>query len=281
MRRWSGRILDWAMSHPSFKTQLFRFVDVFPATTDDADVLRQLEEYFELAGAPRTLDLGLGVADKVPFGKAVSASVARRNIRRMAEQFIVGTTAEETVAGLHRLWRQGSAFTVDLLGEKTVTEAEADDYAVRVERLLEALIDATARWAPDDHLERDDIGALARVNVSVKPTALASLYGPLTRDEGLAQAKARLRPILERAADAGACVVFDMEHYDVKDLTLQLFRELVSEPALDGLEAGVVVQAYLKDSYDDLADVVAWSEGRRTPLSVRLVKGAYWDTETV
>src|SRR5207244_1691862 len=73
----------------------------------------------------------------------------------------------------------------------------------------------------------------------------------------------------------------DMEHYEAKDLTLQLFRELVGEPALDGLEAGVVVQAYLKDSYDDLADVIAWSSGRHTPVSVRLVKGAYWDTETV
>src|SRR5438552_1837171 len=110
MSWWSDRMLQWAMSHPSFKTQLFRFVDVFPATTDDADVLRHLEEYFELADVPRTLDLGLGVADRVPFGKAVSASVARRNITRMAEQFIVGTSPEEAVAGLHRLWRQGSAF---------------------------------------------------------------------------------------------------------------------------------------------------------------------------
>ncbi|TML60203.1 MAG: L-glutamate gamma-semialdehyde dehydrogenase, partial [Actinobacteria bacterium] len=278
---WSERMLAWAMGHPAFKTELFRFVDVFPALAGDADVLRHLEEYFEGVEVPRAMDLGLGLVDHVPFGPHVSAAVARRNIRRMAEQFIVGTTAEETVAGLHRLWRQGSAFTVDLLGEKTVTEAEADAYGARVERLLEALIDATVGWAPDDHLERDDVGSLARVNVSVKPTALASLYGPLTRDEGLTQAKARLRPILKRAADAGACVFFDMEHYDVKDLTLQLFRELVSEPALDGLEAGVVVQAYLKDSYDDLADVVAWSAGRRTPVSVRLVKGAYWDTETV
>ena len=73
---WSERMLEWAMSHPSFKTQLFRFVDVFPATTGDADVLRHLDEYFSEADVPRTFDLGLEVADHVPFGKAAAASVA-------------------------------------------------------------------------------------------------------------------------------------------------------------------------------------------------------------
>ena len=281
MSWWSERMLDWAMSHPSFKTQLFRFVDVFPATVDDDDVLRHLEEYFEDADVPRALDLGLGIADHVPFGAAVSASVARKNIRRMAEQFIVGTTPSEAVAGLHRLWRRGSAATVDLLGEKTITEAEADRYAARVDELLTALLDAAPGWAPDDQLERDDVGPLPRVNVSIKPTALSSKYSPLTRDEGLEQAKRRLRPILRRAADAGAFVYFDMEHYDVKDLTLQLFRELLEEPELAPLQAGVVIQAYLKDSRDDLADVVAWSGRRAVPVSVRLVKGAYWDSETI
>src|SRR5947209_14649833 len=87
---WSERMLEWAMTHPSFKTQLFRFVDVFPATTDDADVLRHVEEYFDGAEVPKSLDLGLGVAEHVPFGKAAAAALARRNIARMAHQFIVG-----------------------------------------------------------------------------------------------------------------------------------------------------------------------------------------------
>ena len=63
------------------------------------------------------------------FGRSLEARVARRNIKRMAEQFIVGETPEEAVLGLHQLWRTGSAATVDLLGEKTIVEAEADRYA--------------------------------------------------------------------------------------------------------------------------------------------------------
>src|SRR5688500_2788901 len=246
MSWWSERMLTWAMAHPDFKTQLFRFVDVFPATTGSADVLRHISEYFEGSDAPRLLGLGVDVAEKVPFGigDSISASVARRNILRMAEQFIVGAGPAEAVAGLHLLWRNGSAFTVDLLGEKTVTESEADRYAARVDELLRTLLDDTASWAPDDVLEFDDVGPLPRVNVSIKPTALASLYSPLTRADGLAQAKARLRPLLRLAASRNAFVYFDMEHYEVKDLTLQLFRELLDEPDFSDLDAGVVIQAY-------------------------------------
>src|SRR5580765_6194379 len=57
--RWSERVLDWAMSHPRFKTQLFRFVDVFPACRDDADVLAHMREYFANVEVPRPLDVGL------------------------------------------------------------------------------------------------------------------------------------------------------------------------------------------------------------------------------
>ncbi|MDQ1369873.1 MAG: RHH-type transcriptional regulator, proline utilization regulon repressor / proline dehydrogenase [Acidimicrobiaceae bacterium] len=285
MSWWSDRMLGWAMSHPSFKTQLFRFVDVFPATHSDAEVLRHVREYFDGADVPRALDLGVGLADHVPGGGSITATVARRNIRRMAEQFIVGATPAEAVDRLHQLWRAGSGFVVDLLGEKTVTDAEADRYAERVSTLVSTLVRASAGWAPDDHLERDDRGRLPRVQVSIKPTALATHYGPLTRSDGLASAKGRLRPLLKDCADQGVFVWFDMEQYDAKDLTLQLFRDLMDEPELSELDAGCVIQAYTRDSREDLADLCAWSSARvrdgQAPVGVRLVKGAYWDAETI
>src|SRR5262245_2498682 len=281
MSWWSERVMDWAMARPAFKTQLFRFVDVFPALRNDAEVARHLREYFAGVDVPRMLEAGIGVADRVPLGDRVAARVARRNIRRMAQQFIVGATPAEAVEGLHRLWRGGSAFTVDVLGERTVVGGEADRYAARVGELVTALSDATAGWAPDDHLERDDTGPLARVNVSVKPTALATHYEPLSRDVGLAGAKERLRPLLRLARERGAFVNVDMEHADAKDLTLQLFRDLLSEDEFADMPAGIVIQAYLRDSRDDLADLIAWSSRRPEPVTVRLVKGAYWDAETV
>src|SRR5690606_7612283 len=129
--------------------------------------------------------------------------------------------------------------------------------------------------------EHDDLGRLPRASISVKPTALAPAYHPVTREDGLAQATELLLPFLRRARDEDVSVWFDMEHYDVKELTQELFRRLVGRAELDGLHAGIVVQAYLRDSYDDLQALLAWARGRATPIGVRLVKGAYWDTETI
>jgi len=197
----------------------------------------------------------------------------------------VGTGQAEAVGGLHELWRQGSGFVVDLLGEKTITDAEADGYASRVADLVGTLTSATASWAPDDHLERDDLGRLPRVAISIKPTALATRYGPLTRRDGLAAASARLRPILKLCAEQGAMVWFDMEHFGAKDLTLELFRDLLARPEMADLHAGCVIQAYTRDAREDLADLIAWSSARvragSPPVGVRLVKGASWDAETI
>jgi RHH-type proline utilization regulon transcriptional repressor/proline dehydrogenase/delta 1-pyrroline-5-carboxylate dehydrogenase len=278
---WSDRMLAWAMSHPEFKTQLFRFVDVFPACRDDADVLRHIDEYFADVPVPRALDLGIDVADHVPLGARVSAAVARRNITRMARQFIAGATPAAALPRLAALWRRGEAATVDLLGEKTVTAAEADRYAARVEELLTTLVTGTAAWPEQPHLERDPWGTLPRAHVSVKPTALAPRFAPLTAAEGLDEAATRLRPVLERARAERAAVTLDTEHDEAKDLTLELVRRLGAEFP-DGPQLGCVVQAYRTDAFHDLRELVAWSaDTLRVPLQIRLVKGAYWDQETV
>jgi RHH-type transcriptional regulator, proline utilization regulon repressor / proline dehydrogenase / delta 1-pyrroline-5-carboxylate dehydrogenase len=288
--RWTDRVMRWAMDRPAFKTQLFRFVDVFPALANHRDVARHVSEYFTAGdgdaeagdGAPWVLRRGSAIADRLPLGSRVEASIARRNIERMARQFIVGATPAEAVDGLAALWRSGSAFTVDVLGEKTLTTPEADQYTARVEELLAVLADAAASWSQDARLERDDRDLpVPRVNVSVKPTALAPHFGPLTRDLGLAEARARLRAILRQAARVGAFVNLDMEHYEVKDLTLELVTDVLSEDEFEEQGAGIVIQAYLRDAHRDLADLIAWSSQRSRPVTIRLVKGAYWDTETV
>jgi RHH-type proline utilization regulon transcriptional repressor/proline dehydrogenase/delta 1-pyrroline-5-carboxylate dehydrogenase len=278
---WNERLLEWSMSHPSFKTQLFRFVDVFPATSsDDHEVLRHLAEYLAAAEVPRLLDLGLDLAEQLPLGGAVSAAVARRAIGRMARQFIVGATPEEAVRTLGAMWATGVASTVDVLGEKTVTAADADRYATRVGALASALVDAASSWTPNELLDTDDLGTVPRVNVSVKPTALSPHFHPLSSALGIEDATARLWPLLRLARDAGALVHLDMEQYEVRELTLELLASILAEPELADLHLGITVQAYLRDSRADLERLIALSSGRPTPLLIRLVKGAYWDTET-
>ncbi len=277
---WSERMLDWALAHADFKTQLFRLVDVFPACTDDADVLRHVDEYFERVAVPRAFDLGVDLAEHLPFGTQVTAAVVRRNIRRMARQFIAGETPAAALPRLARLWRQGEASSVDLLGEHTLTDVEADRYAQRVAELLDALVTASTTWPARSHLEQDPWGTLPRADISVKPSALSPLFAPLTAEEGIAAACARLEPVLRRAREAGVAVTLDTEHDDTKDVTFALLRTLGAR--FPDVQLGCVVQAYRRDAHVDLRDLIDWSRTElRTPLRIRLVKGAYWDAETL
>ena len=91
---------------------------------------------------------------------------------------------------------------------------------------------------------------------------------------------------MRTAEPTGLLVWFDMEHHEVKDLTLELFRSMVAGPALTAAgtsqpTAGIVIQAYLRDSAADLDELVSWSGRTDRTVAVRLVKGAYWDAETV
>jgi len=194
----SERLLDWAMARGAFKTQLFRFVDVFrPAGTTTTSCATS----GVLRGRRHARPPAPGAQRRGPpaVRAGVSAATARRNIHRMARQFIAGQTAAEALPALEELWRLGEASTVDLLGEKTLTSAEADRYAARVGEVLERLAGATATWPAQPILEEDPWGPMPRVNISVKATALAPRFGPLTRAEGLEEARARLRPLLLRA----------------------------------------------------------------------------------
>jgi RHH-type proline utilization regulon transcriptional repressor/proline dehydrogenase/delta 1-pyrroline-5-carboxylate dehydrogenase len=277
---WSEQMLEWAFTHPEFKTQLFRFVDVFPRCRDAADVLRHVSEYFDGVPVPRAVEFGLDIAEQAPLGGVVSAAVARRNIRRMARQFIVGEDPHRALVRLRRLWDQGEAITVDLLGERVVSESEAQRYAERVVELVDVLTVGTREWLVRDILERDPWGALPRVDVSVKPTALSPLFAPLTGPEAVDAAMARLRPVLDCARSGGATVHLDTEHDEAKDLGYELLRRMGGE--CPDVQLGCVVQAYRKDSFADLRDLVGWSAtALRVPLRIRLVKGAYWDQEEI
>ena len=275
------RIMEWAISHPSFRTELFRFVDVYPATVDDEDVLEHLAEYLGGGSAPRIVDLAVEVAERVPFGDRVSAEVSRRLVERMARQFIVGSEPADALRTLAALWDRNIGFSVDLLGEHTLSDAEASRYALRLQDLLRTTIDTTAGWSSRPLLEHDSKAALPRANISVKPSALSASYHPLTRATALNDVADRLQPLLAAATNGKAFVWFDMENFDVKDITIELFHSLLSLPEYEMLDAGIVVQGYLRDSFEDLHRLIEWARERKHPVGVRLVRGAYWDSEVI
>jgi RHH-type transcriptional regulator, proline utilization regulon repressor / proline dehydrogenase / delta 1-pyrroline-5-carboxylate dehydrogenase len=124
--------------------------------------------------------------------------------------------------------------------------------------------------------------ALPPVQVTVKLTAFYSQFDPLDTAGSQAQVSDRIRQLLRRAKELGAAVHFDMEQYRYKSATMATLKDLLMEPEFcDRWDIGLTLQAYLRDSYADLQDLIAWAKQRAQPITVRLVKGAYWDQETI
>jgi RHH-type proline utilization regulon transcriptional repressor/proline dehydrogenase/delta 1-pyrroline-5-carboxylate dehydrogenase len=279
-----ARAMELATRDLELRAALFRFVDVVPACRSLDDVARHLQGFLgELSQTPPPLSAAMRIAD-VRAARTALGAAAAAGVRHMAHRFIVGESPRQAVRVLRALWEHGVASSVDLLGEATVTQDEADSYAARCRQALEE-IDARARsWPERPGLEFDSCGQLARTNVSVKVSALTPLLRPDAPDIGERDAAARLLPLLRAAGDLGAHIHVDMESLDSREAVLELVLDLLCTPELaDGPSVGIVLQAYLRDSPSQLNVILDWARAsdRRPPLQVRLVKGAYWDHELV
>jgi RHH-type proline utilization regulon transcriptional repressor/proline dehydrogenase/delta 1-pyrroline-5-carboxylate dehydrogenase len=279
-----ARAMELASSDRELRAALFRFVDVTPACRSLDDLARHLRGFLEeVPEPPQPIATAMKISH-TRAGRTALGAAAAAGVRHMAHRFIVAESPAQAVGGLRELWQRGVASSVDLLGEATVTESEADRYAARCHEALEQLVQASAKWPERPLLERDSAGSLPRANVSVKISALTPMLRPDAPELGRRDAGQRLRPLLRRARELGAHIHIDMESLDSREAVLELVLEVLEEEEFrDGPSSGLVLQAYLRDSPDQLEQVLAWAERSRrtTPLTVRLVKGAYWDHELV
>jgi proline dehydrogenase len=284
LRALDEKAMGLASQDQQLRAALFRFVDVTPACRNLDDLARHLTAYLQEVGErPPPIEAAMRMSG-TKAGRTALGAAAAAGVRHMAHRFIVGETPKAALRTIRQLWEAGAAVSLDLLGEATVTQAEADRYAARCMDALETLAEAAPRWPARPALEADSLGPLPRVNLSVKVSALSPLLRPEAPDVGRDDAARRMRPLLVRAKELGAHLHIDMESVDTLEATLDLVVEMLDEPELsDGPSTGVVMQAYLRESPDQLERVIDWARasGRRPPLVVRLVKGAYWDHEVV
>ena len=303
-----ARVMEWSMKDPAFKAQLFRFVDVLPALKSSAEIVRHLQEYLGDKAVELNPALKAGLAAS-SFAPALVAGPVKANVVAMADQFVAGQSPDDLVKQLRKNARAGIATTIDLLGETVVSEREADEF---LQRNLDVLDTVAAALAQDPAPCFSDVGpngvAQPRLNLSVKISALTPDVHPADPENSVEALKRRLRPILRRARDVGAFINFDMESYRFKDITLALFKSILEEeefrdeswhahpaqgsqggpaPAAGASRAGrpchvgIALQAYLRECERDLRELIAWARKNQRPIGVRLVKGAYWDYETV
>ncbi len=271
----TGRLMEWSMRREEMKVQLFRLIDVLPALDDPVEIARHARDYLAGDTLPWPLRFGLDLGGKYP---RLLAFAARQGVRQMAGNFILASDAAAAIPKLRRLRGNRLTFTADILGETVLSEKEAEQYQQRYLRLIGHLADASLTWPDVAQLDHDARGPIPKVNVSVKISALYSQIHPAAPEEAIAHLGARLRPILRLAQERGVFINFDMEHYGLKDLTLALFKRMAAE--FSG-PLGIAMQAYLRDSAQDLRELIQWASDNRRRVTVRLVKGAYWDTETI
>ena len=121
---WQGQVMELSMKMPAFKVEMFRFVDVLPVLQDSTEVARHIQEYFcrPEQDFPAIIQMGLKTLQPGSMVARLAASQIEKQVVGMASGFIAGKDAAEALPALRKMWKRGVTFTVDLLGEATVSE---------------------------------------------------------------------------------------------------------------------------------------------------------------
>ena len=157
-----------------------------------------------------------------------------------------------------------------------LSDVEANDYLDRYLRMIEHLARDPAAGIRTD-------GGIPALQISLKLSSLTAHFTPLDPAGTLERVRPALEAIVDAAEHAGVGIAVDIEQHELRDLTWQVFRSTFARGERFGAwpDAGIVLQSYLRDAPAHAAVIAGFARERGTPFQVRLVKGAYWDYETI
>ncbi len=276
----ASKLMQWSMTKPSLKTNLFRLVDVLPALTNSDVVAKHVHEYLgeDLTELGPMFKFGMKLAPGLP---SVTNIAVKKSVKEMAQMFIVGETPEIALPKLKNLKKNKLAFTVDLLGEYSVSEEEAEIYLKRYLHAIKVFGEDTELQDTNKPIFKGHPGCIFPSNVSVKLTALYSQCTPLNFAKSVEVLSKRLSTILKLAMKNKIGVYIDAEDSEHNPIIYETIKKVYgSEEFLDFPFPGLVIQAYAKDSLELTKDILDFAKRRGKPVAIRLVKGAYWDSET-
>ncbi|HEY8963757.1 MAG TPA: bifunctional proline dehydrogenase/L-glutamate gamma-semialdehyde dehydrogenase PutA [Alphaproteobacteria bacterium] len=220
--------------------------------------------------------LGLKLAQGVMGGmtKRMGMPAIRRaaiaGVKMLGEAFVMGETIEDAMAAANNASR-GYAYSFDMLGEAARTEMDAQAYFTSYAHAISVLSRSVSGGYTD---------ALKRHGISVKLSALHPRYVPSQSARCIPELAERLSELCRLAADANLNLTVDAEEVDRLPLSLQIIDRALQATYLKGWDGfGMAVQAYGKQAYPLLTELVQWSSDAKRKLNIRLVKGAYWDSE--
>ncbi|MBD3896965.1 bifunctional proline dehydrogenase/L-glutamate gamma-semialdehyde dehydrogenase PutA [Halomonas sp. ML-15] len=202
------------------------------------------------------------------MGEPVVRKAVGQSMKILGRQFVLGQTIEEGMKNARELEKQGYTYSYDMLGEA----ARTDDDALRYHQAYAKAITAIAEQAKGD--------VRGSPGISVKLSALHPRYEYTHRDTVMAELVPRAKELVQQAAKANIGFNIDAEEQDRLDLSLDIIEELMADPSLAGWDGfGVVVQAYGRRAAPVIEALYEMAERFDRKIMVRLVKGAYWDTE--
>lgn len=283
IHRWLLRLIQSMLENPAFRVQALRFIDVLPALGDDKDLVDHLLAYFKDEELRFFSDAAGGVQQlrKLTGNKLIALAV-RKAVRRLARYYLGGANTNEALATAKRLRQQHYLFSFDLLGEAALSDKETTEYQQHYLTILKTFSEQLKDWSVEPRLDRGQNGLTPLVNLSIKPSSLYCRMKAVDPAGSIAGLVNHLRPVFSYAKQCGAAVCLDMEQYEFKHIILESVKTLLMEPEfIDWPDAGIAMQAYLKDTEQDVKAMLNWARQRGTPVTIRLVRGAYWDFETI
>lgn len=284
---WTGKIMNWSMQNEAFKTQMFRFVDVFPYLNRPESVARHIQEYFCRPDQdfPKTLQFGLKMVSPNSMTAKMAAKSISKNINSMGKQFIVGNNLQEAAPVMKKLRDKGFPWVMKILKEEVKSLKEEDEFVKQQIAFFDEFNEIQKNWPALGNAQNNmDWGDSPKCVMSVMVSSLYAKYMDMecAFEHSIEMAKERLRPILRKAKEINACLILDMEHLPLRELTLATYKSIMEEPEFQGYpHTGLVYQAYLRDAEKPFEDLLAWARKREQPMHIRLVKGAFWDEEVV
>ncbi len=220
------------------------------------------------------MSLALNISKFIPA--LLLAKLIRFSIELMAKRFIAGESIEKASKSFRALYSTHRDVTLDQLGELVVSEAEADQYMEKVITLITGF---------KKHLAKGEVNkaGINRAHVSIKVSALCSDFRAEAFDATYQLVAPRLIKILQRAHENDVFINIDAEHIHYRQLVLDIYSKALKETQVlqDFQATGIVIQAYLRDAAVHTKEILELAKARGIRMPVRLVKGAYWDAETI